>query len=640
MKTASIGHRVADFLHRYPPFQYVDEEELLELARDGRVQFHECDEIVFQQGQPRKRFVYVIQQGVVRLIQETDRGELLRDIRGEGDLLGIGRFSGDPKHRFTARADTDVMLYALPGDAFTALVERHPRVSRFLSAYFSAAVGPPKLQAKDHRSGKPRVGTRPIDWMGRLVSDLREPVTCTPSTSARDTARILALHRDLAAVVTEPGGAPIGVITLRSLSDRVATGELPLDTPVDRLMDPPPPVTSPGLEAGEYLIRMLRSQRDQVALTHKGRPDTPLEGIVSRDDPALWEGATLLRILEDMARAPDFEALARLYSRAEAFLAGALTDAESLRWLGPIAGAMKASVLRRVVTLTEAALEADGHPSPPLSRCWVFFGATARNELLTADGLEYGLIYETPGLDSDREARDYFFALGRRVDRAMSSCGFVPAGTAVVADRPSRCRSVSEWRNAFTRWVCDPIESGIYRGTAFFDLRPACGDDLLAQELVRHIDMERKANPNFVRLLANDSMENLPPLTFFRGLVIDEEGTEVETLDLKRAILDPVVDVARTLALDGASRRTSTLGRLSDARGFFREEGQLLAETSAAFANALYYRARAAFSEGTDGNRIDPRKLTRYEQTLLKSGFRAVLRLMEHAGRRYGLLPN
>ena len=120
MKTASIGHRVADFLRRYPPFEYVEEDELLELARDGRVQFHEYDEILFQQGQPRKRFVYVIQQGVVRLIQETDRGELLRDIRGDGNLLGIGRFWGDPKHRFTARTDTDVILYALPADSFAA----------------------------------------------------------------------------------------------------------------------------------------------------------------------------------------------------------------------------------------------------------------------------------------------------------------------------------------------------------------------------------------------------------------------------------------------------------------------------------------------------------------------------------------
>jgi signal-transduction protein with cAMP-binding, CBS, and nucleotidyltransferase domain len=78
---------------------------------------------------------------------------------------------------------------------------------------------------------------------------------------------------------------------------------------------------------------------------------------------------------------------------------------------------------------------------------------------------------------------------------------------------------------------------------------------------------------------------------------------------------------------------------LRDATDAFRDEDQLIAETSAAFTNALYQRARAGFSDGTDGSRIDPRKLTRYEQTLLKSGFRAVVRLLEFAARRYGLLP-
>ncbi|MCG6861876.1 MAG: cyclic nucleotide-binding domain-containing protein [Chromatiaceae bacterium] len=234
MKTASIGHRVADFLRRYPPFEYVEEDELLELARDGRVQFHEYDEILFQQGQPRKRFVYVIQQGVVRLIQETDRGELLRDIRGDGDLLGIGRFWGDPKHRFTARTDTDVILYALPADTFAALLDRHPRATRFLSAYFSVANTPLTLDGQKDREAKPRLGRRPIDWMGQVVSDLGKPVTCAPHASVRDLARTLAQNRAPAGIIAESEGIAIGLVTVRSLSDRVVTGECPLDAPVER----------------------------------------------------------------------------------------------------------------------------------------------------------------------------------------------------------------------------------------------------------------------------------------------------------------------------------------------------------------------------------------------------------------------
>jgi CBS domain-containing protein len=616
----------------------MDEAELLELARDGRVQFHECDEIVFQQGQARKAFVYVIQQGVVRLVRDTDRGELLRDIRGDGDLLGIGGFSGNPKHHLTARTDSDVILYALPSDAFAELIDRHPRAARFLSAYFSVS-DPPQPDGPEDRGKKPLLGTRPIDWMDQVVSDARSPVTCTQDMPVHQVAQALAQRRASAAIITEPEGMPIGLVTLRTLSDRVATGELPPDAPVQRIMDACPPVAPPGLKAGEYLIRMLESGQDHLAITQDGRPDTRHLGMVSRDDLSLTEGTTLLRILEEAAHAPDLDTLADMSAKAEAFLAGALGSPESLRWLGPIAAATKTTLLRRVVTLAEDTLEAEGLPTPTLARCWVFFGATARNEVLTRHELEYGLVYETPVATADPEAGSYFQELDRRVMLGMSDCGFGPPGSAIVVGRPSACRSVADWKRAFSGWIRDPIENRVYRATPLFDLRAACGDAALVRELSGHIDAEKRETPNFVRLLANDSMENLPPLTFFHGLVIDDTGTEAQTLDLKHATLRPVVDVVRTLALDTGCTRTSTLDRLRDATGAFGDEDQLLAETSAAFTNALYQRARSGFSDGTDGSRIDPRKLTRYEQTLLKSGFRAVVRLLEFAARRYGLLP-
>jgi CBS domain-containing protein len=637
MRTASIGYRVADFLRRHPPFQQIDEDELLELVQDGRVQFHEHGESVFQQGQPRKRFVYVIQQGVVRLIQETEHGEVLRDVRGEGDLLGIGRFLGDTVHRFTARTETDVILYALPGDAFRALVEHHPRAARFLSAYFSVAGSRLGREGQDDRGEELRLGRRPIDWMGRPVPDLPAPVTCFPDSPARAVAQALESNRATVAVVADTKGVPLGLITPKLLSDKIATGKLALDAPAQVFMDRLPPRARPGLEAGEYLIQMLDSQREHVVLTQTDASDAPLVGIVSRPDLTRIEGAASLAIVEDMACAPGIEELARLRAQGEAFLAAGLTGAEALRWLGPAASAFNAALLRRVVALVADALSGDGQRSPDLAHCWVFFGAAGRGELLTRHDLDYGLIYQIPENDAVQDARRYFKDLGRRVSAGMAACGFVTTGMGIVAGHPSACRSVGGWKRAFTKWIRDPIDSGLYRATSFFDLLPVCGDCSLARELVRHIDAEEDENPNFVRLLANDSMENLPPLTFFRGLVIDDEGSHTETLDLKRATLQPVVDVARALALEGMCTQTSTLGRLAGARAFTGSDERLLAETSAAFANALYHQARAGFSNGTDGSRVDPSKLTRFEQTLLKAGFRNVLRLLEYTARRYGL---
>jgi CBS domain-containing protein len=608
-------------------------------VQDGRVQFHEHDEIVFQQGQSRKRFVYVIQQGVVRLVQESEYGEILRDVRGEGDLLGIGRFLGNPEHRLTARTETDVILYALPGEAFGALVARHPRVARFLAAYFSVAAGPAGPEGQDGRSEELRLGRRPVDWMGRDVTELPDPVVCSPRTPLRAVAQALASTRSTAAVVADAKRIPRGIITPRLLSEGVATGRVSPDAPAKTLMSALFPVARPGMEAGDYMIRMLESETDHVVLTQSEAPDAPLLGVVSRRDLTRVEGAAPLAIVEDMACAPDTTALGRLRGQAEAVLAAGLSGVRDQRWLGPVAGAFNAAVLRRVVSLVEAALVAEGQPGPGLANCWVFFGAAGRRELLTRHDLDYGLIYETPSAGDERAAGLYFLELGRRVSEAMSACGFVTSELGIVASQPGACRSAREWKRAFSTWIRDPIESGVYRATSFFDLYPVCGDTHLVQDLIRHIEAEEDENPNFVRLLANDSMENLPPLTFFRGLVIDDEGTYADTLDLKRTTLQPVVDVARALALESRCNEASTLGRLAGAKAFTGDDELLLSETSAAFGNALYHRARSGFANGSDGNLLDPSKLTRFQQNLLKSGFRTVLCLMEYTARRFDLGP-
>jgi CBS domain-containing protein len=641
LKTSSIAYRVADFLRRYPPFQYLSDGELLQLVNGGRVIFHEDGELVFEQGRRRSRYVYVIQQGVVRLFDAQADNEVLRDVRGDGDLLGVGRYLGIEEHLHSARTETDVILYALPADLFWTLVKRHPRASRFLAAYFSAAIMPAGLEVKQGRGDELRLGRRPVDWMARAVAPPPAALSCASDMPLREVAARLAVREAAAAaVVVDDRGAATGLITPRMLSDRVASGSLSPDAPARELMQPVRTVAAPGLEAGAYLTRMLQFQAEHLVLTADGRVDGRVQGVLSRRDLTRTEGAAPLAIVEDMACSRSITELAGLRAQGEAFIAAGLTDSESVRWLGPIAGAFDAAVLRRLVGLVEGALAQEGVESPELDHCWVFFGSAGRNELLTLYDLDHGLVYDEPEPDQRRAARSYFLELGRRVSAGLAACGFVTTAKAIVAGHPSACRSMGEWEHAFSRWISDPIESCVYRATSFFDLRPVHGDCRLVEQLQRHIHGEEDRNPSFVPQLVKDSMANLPPLTFFRGLVVDDDGGYKEVLDLQRATLQPVVDIARALALDcGAHEGPSTLDRLRALAPESAVADRLIEETAAAFRTALYHRARTGLTTGTDGSRVDPSKLTRLEQNLLKTGFRTVLQLMEYIGRRYGLTP-
>ena len=46
MHTAAISHRVADFLKEHPPVHAMDDGDLLDLARRGRIRFFEADEYI------------------------------------------------------------------------------------------------------------------------------------------------------------------------------------------------------------------------------------------------------------------------------------------------------------------------------------------------------------------------------------------------------------------------------------------------------------------------------------------------------------------------------------------------------------------------------------------------------------------
>ena len=135
MNTSVIRYRVADFLKSHAPFDALPTPHLMELAGQGRVKFHEADEYIFRQGQAKTPWVWIVQQGRVELVDEASNQ--LRDVLGEGDLLGLDRFLGDGVYLSSARTTCDVIVYALDAGAFEDLAVQHPAVKRYLAAHFS-----------------------------------------------------------------------------------------------------------------------------------------------------------------------------------------------------------------------------------------------------------------------------------------------------------------------------------------------------------------------------------------------------------------------------------------------------------------------------------------------------------------------
>ncbi len=128
VNTSIIRHRVADFIKQHPPFDALPEPDLLELAGSGRVKFHESEEFVYRRGDVRGKFIWILQQGTVHLLQGDQEQGRLHDVIEAGDLLGLDFFAGDGPYLYSARTATDVILDALDGGVMAAMVARHHSV--------------------------------------------------------------------------------------------------------------------------------------------------------------------------------------------------------------------------------------------------------------------------------------------------------------------------------------------------------------------------------------------------------------------------------------------------------------------------------------------------------------------------------
>jgi CBS domain-containing protein len=190
--------------------------------------------------------------------------------------------------------------------------------------------------------------------------------------------------------------------------------------------------------------------------------------------------------------------------------------------------------------------------------------------------------------------------------------------------------SLSAWEQRYRDWIRDPILNSIYLVRTMFDFRPVAGDSEQARKLSASIAAGLKDSDIFIPVLANDTMSNVPPMTFFRGIVIELDGAESQMLDMERSALGPMADAARVFALaTGNVAASNTLQRLEAASRVLPQHEQVFRDTADAFRIVSYESAIAGRGQ------VNPSILGKYDQRLLKTAFQSIHRFLEFTASTY-----
>lgn len=615
MKTSAIILRVADFLKGFPPFCFLEEPVLMDLASSGRVRFCEKGEILFEEGKERDRYVFVINKGSLRLVKGSGDQRLLMDLRGRGDFAGSSGILGGKNYEMSALVDEDSVIYALDAGLFAKACLESPQASRFLATYFSSG---------DSSADTKKLARR---WPNSHMEGLVSKMVSGPETSTvREAAEAMAMADSSVFVVLDAVGQASGIVTDTDLRNKAATGLVPLDAPVDQVMQSPVHCISRTTSSEDSLLHMIRHNVRHLCVTTTGSEVPRAVGVLSESEVSLAHGNNPLAFVQEVRACRSPRMLGHFRETLAEMLLNLMKTPEDVLWCDKLT-----TEIRRVIFHHAESWAREAMTEQPSSLQFALAGCAGRGEALTQTAFPSVIIFE----DRGKASRQWMMDLHQRVDDLLAEAGFPAPETDASFER---VRSVEEWKATFRQLINDPLGSGVWQKMAYFDLSAISENppllDMVREELITQI----RAAPHFVPLLANDALGNLPPVTIFEGFAVGVGGLLQETVNLTSHALTPISDMARVFHLEGDQPEvTNTIDRLVAAAGRLPSCAPQFHAAAAAFQTAQFFIARNGLPRGTIGDELRMALLPRTEEVLLKSAFRAIAELMTLTANHHGL---
>lgn len=189
---------------------------------------------------------------------------------------------------------------------------------------------------------------------------------------------------------------------------------------------------------------------------------------------------------------------------------------------------------------------------------WFVSGSVARGEAAPGSDVET-MVALADSVSEERKAA--LMARAADVHALLERCGVQGDGNGVLGSRPRFCRRMQSWTEGIERWSADPREDrGVVMTGLVADaagLAPGGADVLRAATVAavgRHYPVRKAMLDDATTLRAGFPSR----LRIF--------ARHADTVDMKLAMVDPVVKIARWAGLSAGSVTVSTLGRL-DAAG-------------------------------------------------------------------------
>ncbi|WP_394180781.1 DUF294 nucleotidyltransferase-like domain-containing protein [Marinomonas posidonica] len=606
---------ILEAICQHAPFNDIAEEaQLSEMTKEIEIQYVRAGEWVISPG-TLNNTLFFIRSGAIEALSRKDK--LIRRMN-EGELFGYASLLRGGKSSQSMRAIEDSLLYRIPARWFLKLYEENDTFSDF----FELAREVRLRLAMDSQSSDVSLMTCPVMSLLR-----RQPVSTTADSDILTAAQIMTDKRVSSLLITEQDEL-IGIVTDRDLRTRALAKGLPFDTPISDIMTPKPIVMDSRDYASEAVLKMMERNVHHLPVIKDNRPI----GVVSTGDIVQKESHGSVYLISDIFKQSNIEGLQAISRKmTHTFTQLVVADANT-QMIGNAMSHIGTAFVKRLLQLAE-----DQFGKPPVPYCFVALGSQAREEQIIKTDQDNALILSDKYDESLHG--EYFEKLSEWVCQNLDKCGYDLCSGDIMASNPRWRQPISVWKQYFTDWIREPKAEALLRLSIFFDLRGIYGDKTLATKLNRHIRAEAKAHSGFLTFMARNANQRKPPLGFFRQFVLDGEGKQSRTFNLKERGIAPIIDIVRVHALAIGSDKLNTLERLEDieAEGLLpdgRAKDLALALEMIGMVRIRHQKDQIDAGE-TPNNHVNPANLSSFEKRHLRDAFDIVSRQQEFIKFRY-----
>lgn len=627
-----IPSRIFEFLIKYPPFSLLSESDLIQISENVIIQYLQPLEIIFSQESDPKPFVYIVQEGAIHLFREENSKSVLVDQCDEGDLFGLQSLLEEQPYLLTARAEEESLVYAIKSDLLKSLIENQPKAAWYIAQNFAVGIQNrinPKLYGRNLQNQPLLEDTFKLVEI-QSIEHSKKPVICLPETTIQEAAKIMREHQVGSIIIVNSEFHPIGILTDRDLRNKVVTGEYDLNEKVSTIMSQPVITIPPHRTVADVQIAMMKYGIHHLCLTENGHLDTKVIGIISEHDLLVVQGNNPAIFVREIQRSKNADDLLKIREKAETLLYKYLIQEVSINFISNMMTEVNDALISRILELMELEMEEEGWEKPAVKWCWLTLGSEARKEQLLRTDQDNALVFEDVSEKDYEKTKAYFLTLAKKTTEVLNHCGFEYCPGDMMASNPNWCLSLSEWKSQFTKWIVTPTRKNVMYCSIFFDFRPVYGAFSLGESLTTHIFERLEKESKFLTFLAQDALQNPPPLTFFRNFVVERSGEHKDEFDIKGRAMMPLADAARLLILNEKQPQiNNTFHRFDRMAELEPINKEIFEQAADAYEILVRYRALQGLRNGDSGRYINPEDLTKMERLNLRNSFRPIRALQD-----------